>query len=165
MGYTTEFEGVFVLDRELDDKTFFFLYNLANTRRMKRDVLKLPKVGYGEYGFENWGIDGEYYVNGGSGFMGRKSENSIIDYNIPPSTQPGLWCKWIPLLNRKEISWTGEEKFYNYIEWLEYIIKILEMRGYKLNGNVKWYGENHSDRGEINVENNKINIKHGNENV
>ncbi len=39
--------------------------------------------------------------------------------------------------------WNGAEKFYNYVEWLQYLIdKILAPRGYTLNGECQWFGEN-----------------------
>ena len=57
------------------------------------------------------------------------------------------------------IAWDGGEKFYNYIEWIQYIIKhILSPRKYKLNGQVKWRGEDIDDRGTIIINNNDIMI-------
>jgi hypothetical protein len=55
------------------------------------------------------------------------------------------------------IEWDGGEKFYNYTEWLVYIInKLLEPNGYVLNGVVQWQGEEVGDVGEIFVEDNKV---------
>ena len=144
MGYTTEFRGVFELDRELDDETFKLLRGLAKTRRMARDV-----------GSE-FGVEGEFYINNDGNF-GQTRESNIIDYNQPPKTQPGLWLQWTPTDDRKFIKWDGKEKFYNYVEWLEYLIaKILKPRGYKLNGEVEFRGEEWDDRGFIVVEDNEV---------
>ena len=51
----------------------------------------------------------------------------------------------------------GVEKFYDYIVWLEYLIQVLESRGYKLNGDVRWGGEDtYNDHGFIKVRNNYV---------
>jgi hypothetical protein len=84
MGYTTVFTGRFNLNKELDDETFNLLNKLANTRRVKRDVNKLKEMGFnGDYG-----IEGEFFVEG-TGFMGQDDDDSVIDGNRPPRTQPG----------------------------------------------------------------------------
>lgn len=156
MGYTTDFKGQFNLNIYLDDQTYRFLNKLSTTRRMKRDVSKLPDHGFEKYGFDSWGKEGEFYVDGG-GLAGQDREESILDYNQEPSTQPGLWCDWIPTEDGAYIEWNGGEKFYNYIEWLKYIIKrVLSPRGYVLSGMVEWQGEDPSDFGQIKVEDNKI---------
>lgn len=60
------------------------------------------------------------------------------------------------------IVWDGCEKFYFYIEWLEYLIEnFLKPWGYKLNGSVSWRGELFSDIGVITVENNKVTTRKG----
>ena len=71
------------------------------------------------------GIDGEYFVGGG-GCAGQKHDRSIIDYNRPPRTQPGLWCQWVVTKTQDGtdvIAWDGGEKFYDYVEWLCYLIE------------------------------------------
>jgi len=161
VGYTTDFDGVFTLDKKLDDKTYNFLLKLNESRRMKRDVSKLPSSGFEKYGFDSWGEEGEFYVDGG-GSHGQDHEESILEYNWEPKTQPGLWCQWMPDEDRITIRWDGGEKFYCYIEWLEYIIeKVLEPRDYKLSGIVSWQGEEASDFGQIKVENNEISSRLG----
>ena len=58
MGYTTEFQGKFKLNKRLDEKTHEFLVNLSSTRRMSRNVDDI------------YGIEGEFYVEG-DGFRGQ----------------------------------------------------------------------------------------------
>lgn len=144
MGYTTDFEGRFLLNKKLDDQTYEFLKKFNQTRRMKRNVSP------------EYGVEGEFYVDGG-GFMGQADENNVIDHNTPPRTQPGLWCQWMPSEDKKGIEWDGGEKFYRYIEWLGYLItKILAPKGYVLNGRVRWQGADPSDTGVIIIKDNKI---------
>lgn len=150
MGYTTDFRGEFKVDRPLDDETFNLINGIASTRRMKRQGLD-----------KKYGIDGEFYFNPDSKDFGQEQEDSIVDYNTPPSTQPGLWCQWIVLDDKQTIEWDGGEKFYNYIEWIKYIIdKILIPRGYVLNGSVDWQGEEFYDRGRIVVRENVVTTGH-----
>jgi hypothetical protein len=144
MGYSTDFSGKLKLNKQLslDDKTF--LEKLANTRRMARNVD--PK----------YGVEGEFYVEGG-GMMGQDRDDTIIDYNVPPKTQPGLWCQWVPTEDGWFLEWDGGEKFYNYVEWLEYLIeKVLKPRGYSLSGEIEWVGEDPDDRGMIRVKDNVV---------
>ena len=80
---------------------------------------------------------------------------------------PGIWCQWIPKEihendmykhSRSELVWDGHEKFYNYVEWLQYLIdNFFNPRSMTLNGIVKWQGEHMGDRGKIVVVNNIVN--------
>lgn len=147
MGYTTDFEGRFLLNKELDNETYDYLVKFNETRRMARD---LPA---------DYGIEGEFYVRG-SGPHGQNLEDNIIDHNRPPKTQPGLWCSWMPSEDKKGIEWDKGEKFYNYVEWLEYLIKnFLAPKGYVLQGVVAWQGEDMQDCGYIIVKDNLVMVE------
>lgn len=145
MGYSTDFSGHFTVDKPVDDETLKLLVGLSTTRRMKRKV------------DPSFGVEGEFFI-AGKGFAGQDRDDTIIDYNKPPATQPSLWCQW--LINeedRQTIAWDGGEKFYNYIEWIEYIAnRILAPRGYLLSGSVTWQGEDRSDVGKITIKDNKV---------
>lgn len=144
MGYSTDFEGTFKTDRPVDEDTYRLLRGLATTRRMARDVAP------------EFGTEGEFYVDG-SGPFGQGRDDDIIDHNRPPATQPGLWCQWLIQDDRQTIEWDGSEKFYHYVEWLEYLIeRILYPRGYVLNGQVRWQGERDGDSGTITVSDNCV---------
>ena len=149
MGYTTCFEGRFNIDKPLNDELYNFLIKFNETRRMARD---LP---------EEYGIEGEFFVDG-AGFCGQERESNIIDYNEHPKTQPSLWCNWKPSEDKQGIEWDEGEKFYDYIEWLEYLIKnFLAPKEYILNGMVKWYGEGIDDFGIIEIKNNIVHTHKG----
>lgn len=137
MGYQTDFKGQFSLNTKLDDVTFKFLKELNETRRMIRKVDAI------------YGIDGEFFV--------KDEHSNVVDTNKQPRTQPGLWCQWTPTEDRMHIEWDGGEKFYHYIEWIEYLIsKVLAPRGYVVNGNVKWRGESFDDNGIIEINDNIV---------
>lgn len=180
MGYTTEFRGSLDLSRDLteDEASYFKLF--CSTRRMKRDVNKLMELYEGKHGYpfatENtpeaiYGVEGEYFARE-DGQSGQKSDASIINYNIPPGQigydpdnegnhSPGLWCQWeIDNFNGSDtLGWNGGEKFYNYVEWLKYLInRFFSKWGVILNGEIQWRGEEWDDTGTITVTDNVVTI-------
>lgn len=152
MGYTTEFNGRFEINKPVDDKTAAILEGLATTRRMKRNVDE-----------SIYGIEGEFYFEDDDAYTFPRPKNTnIIDYNKPPVTQPWLWCQWELTHDKQGLQWDGNEKFYMYVEWLQYIIeRVLAPKGYRLDGTVEWFGEDPDDRGIIIVQNNIVSTKIG----
>jgi len=164
MGYTTDFTGAFYLDKPLADAHFNYLKKFNESRRMKRNAKKAEKLDDPiriAAGLPI-GVEGEYFV-GAKGCMGQDEDSSVTDGNYPPSTQPGLWCQWTPNEEETtEIQWDCGEKFYNYVEWLQYIIdNFLKRWDYVLNGEVEWQGEDSSDMGKIVVTDNEIKVLEG----
>ncbi len=91
--------------------------------------------------------------------FGQDDDDSVLDSNKPPKGQPGLWCQWVPNKLGTAIFWNQAEKFYSYVEWLEYLLKhFLTPWGYVVDGKVDWQGEEDSDRGTILVKDNKVTI-------
>lgn len=163
MGYTTEFTGEFEVIPTLDSKHREYLLAFSDTRRMARDsklAEKLQDPVREAVGLPI-GKQGAYFVGGG-GDSGQAQDLSIINYNNPPEGQPGLWCNWAPSSSGAYIVWNQAEKFYNYIEWLEYLIQhFLQPWGYSLDGEVTWQGENSGDMGKILVKNNEVTVYKG----
>lgn len=165
MGYTTDFNGRFQLSRILTHVEWNYINDFSETRRMKRNVEQLMETYEGRGGFpfedntidrapeEIYGVDGAYYIG---------EDACIVDYNQPPQGQPGLWCQWVVTNDRSEIEWDGSEKFYNYTEWIEYIIEhFLKPWGVEVNGEVKWYGEDSEDMGIIRITDNEVQVLNG----
>jgi len=158
MGYTTDFSGSVTIDREVDEETFNLLRGLNTTRRMKRDPKKLAKrlQKTTEEILKLYGKDCQFWV-GDTESYGQTVTKDVTDNNAPPEDQPGLWCQWSILDDRKTIVWDGGEKFYEYTNWMIYIIeKILQPRGYIVNGEIYWQGEEPDDSGYIRVKNNIV---------
>ena len=87
----------------------------------------------------------------------RHGGNTEVD-----ADKPGFWCQWVPNHDGTAIEWDENEKFYNYVEWIEHIIKrFIEPWGLKLNGEVEWWGEERDDIGQIIIENNEVTVKEG----
>lgn len=137
MGYTTQFRGEFKLNKPADANVQYILRGLHDTRRIKR---ALPTA----YGYE-----GEFYFG--------DSDFGVLDFNSPPATQPSLYCQWKLMSDNLTIAWDGGEKFYEYIDWLKYIVHgVLKPHGYILNGEVRYRGEEFDDFGTIQVIDNMI---------
>lgn len=162
MGYNTDFRGYFNFDRPVEPWLEEYINKFCNTRRMKRNPEKIKEL------FANWdkqcfngelGPDGAYFI-GGKGFFGQDNDESVINQNTPPNGQPELWCQWI--IEGDKLVWDGNEKFYSYIEWLEYLIAhFFAPLGYVLNGTVDWRGEEWGDCGYICVKDNNVNVMYG----
>jgi hypothetical protein len=154
MGYTTDFEGSFRFSKPLTVAQYNYLKAFADTRHQKQNVF-LGELSTKEAALLKQlgltvGVEGEFYL--GDGF-------DVIDKNVPPSTQPGLWCQWIPSDDGNELHWDGNEKFNKYVEWLEYYIKNFFKRwDIKLNGKVEFWGECEGDHGFIIVKDNVVSV-------
>lgn len=75
---------------------------------------------------------------------------------------PSHYCQWVPNADGAGLQWDGGEKFYDYTEWLRYIVEqFLKPWGYILNGEVKWQGEQGSDFGMLVVRDNVVTAREG----
>ena len=164
MGYTTDFFGKFEFNKPLEPWVIEYVNKFSSTRRMKRDNDKIKEL------FPNWkdlcfngelGVEGEYFI-GGLGMMGQDWDDSVVNGNTPSFMQPGLWCQWIVTDDGKYLEWDGGEKFYNYWEWLDYLVcEFFHPLGYILNGSVEWQGEDYDDFGTIVVTDNVVTVEEG----
>jgi hypothetical protein len=158
MGYTTYFDGEFEITPPLHEKHSEYLTKFSETRRVKRD----PKICANmkddlriAVGLDV-GVEGDYFVGGG-GFAGQERDESVVEYNYPPNGQPGLWCQWIPNEDGTALGWDQGEKFYQYTEWLKYLIDTFFIPwGYTLNGKVSYQGEESDDQGVIHCKDNMV---------
>lgn len=72
---------------------------------------------------------------------------------------PGYYCQWTSNESGTALEWDGGEKFYSYVEWLNYLIKhFFEPWGIKLNGQIEWRGEEWEDNGLITVTDSKVDV-------
>lgn len=70
---------------------------------------------------------------------------------------PGTYCQWQITRDCSGIEWDGGEKFYDYVEWLQYIIdKILAPSGIHLTGSVAYFGEEVTDNGMLIIKDGKV---------
>ena len=165
MGYHTDFTGEINISPPLSDEQITYINTFSSTRRMARNesiLASMPDPVRDAVGLPV-GQQGEFYVGSTSDF-GQTRDKSIIDFNLSPKSQPGLWCDWVVSDDGKYLEWNGSEKFYGYVEWLEYMNKNFFTPWKKdLNGEIKWEGEDSSDKGVIVVENNNVKALEGDE--
>ena len=185
MGYTTNFSGQFDIEPEPNEVITEYVNRFNGTRRMKRKDLPtyeaevfadanivgtdfvlgvnaLPaKKAAGKFIVAGgYGVEGEFYVNA-EGYMGQDADYTVINSSDPPSTQPGLWCQW-KINEAGQLVWDEGEKFYDYVEWLKYLIaNVFIPNGYTLSGSVIWSGEDAPDVGTIEVDNNVVIVHEG----
>lgn len=185
MGYLTEFEGALTLMPPASLQQVEYLKVFSMSRHVKRDVKMLWRQFRGEHGNpfvhreQTYGNEGEYFAKeeDGENFLEEMKDPSIIDYNSSPGcpkyacrdyiqlkrdavekgAMPDLYCGWIVCQDGSKLEWNEEEKFYSYVEWLNYLVKhFFEPWGIALNGEILWQGESESDKGRIRVEQNVI---------
>lgn len=161
MGYTTDFDGVLDVTPAMKPEHIAYLNRFSATRRMARraDVTAtMPDPLRAAVGLPV-GEQGGYFV-GAADECGQDRTRDIVEYNRPPAGQPGLWCNWVIGEDGNSLEWNGGEKFYSYVEWLNYLVQhFLTPWGYRLDGTISWQGEESTDIGKIVVKNNKVSTK------
>ncbi len=160
MGYHTFFLGRFRISPTLTASQRDYLRAFSYSRRVARDTRLLREVPDPRREAVNLpaGPEGCYFV-GDLSPNGEGHRRSIVDLNRPPADQPGVFCQWEPDERGAVLAWNEGEKFYNYVEWVEYLIKhFLEPWGRKLSGEVRWEGEDAMDIGTIKVKANEVDV-------
>lgn len=131
MGYTTIFEGYLTSDLPLPNKLSQEINDINPYNNYYRKTNN-----------ENYGMD-DYLHND----IYKKKIGSNID----------SYCQWCYNEKEKVIEWDGGEKFYGYILWLKFILKLInEKSNCKFNGIIRWMGEEIADIGLIEVIDNEI---------
>ncbi len=189
MGYQTDFWGGLQCDPPLNGDQVQYLQAFNGTRRMRRDetiVATFPDPLREAVGLPV-GFEGGFYVGADRSDFGQTKDESVTASNDPPGGktygfvkdengkdiwttdlvvdprgQPGLWCQWTTE-DGTSIVWDEGEKFYNYVEWLTYIIEnFLDPWGVKLvDGEIHWDGEESDDYGKIVAEDGLTTVQHG----
>jgi hypothetical protein len=67
------------------------------------------------------------------------------------------WFQWVPADTLEHIVWDGNEKFYKYVEQLQWLCDgWLAPRGITANGELYWQGEETGDTGVLSVVDNTV---------
>jgi len=70
---------------------------------------------------------------------------------------PDSYCQWRPSRDGLHLEYDGNEKFYDYEEWLRHVVdQYLRPWGIELTGSVEWRGEDFDDRGVLTVVGGKV---------
>ena len=153
MGYTTWFEGGLTPNKPFKKEFINYINAFSEKRHEPRDVeiIKRSDPDWAKHCLDgNLGPYGMYYVG--------NFDEGVIDRSLAKSyTCPGYRCDWCINEETGVVEWDGGEKFYQYTDWLIYLIEnFFEPAGYILNGEFIWIGEDSEDRGKISVVNNKV---------
>lgn len=158
MGYTTEFEGQLRIEPTLKPEHRLYLQRFAETRRVRRDPWRAERLPDPVRVAADLpiGPEGAYFVGSGDDFS--ESDLSVIEINTPhtPFTH-SLYCSWTPSEDGSTLGWSGTERFYEYVTWLEFLVEhFLGPWRYRLNGRIDWQGDDPDDRGSIFVRDNVV---------
>lgn len=187
MGYTTWFDGYIETKDNIPEDLRDYVNEFCRIRHMKRDVERIKEVypDWKDHCYNGeLGRDGEFFITpkyvkeefvdkndislkfaqmygeeAPEGYVanpfGQIDDGTVLDHNNPGGDCPGLWCQWEVADNI--IAWNQGEKFYNYIEWLAYLLYyFFTPNNIMFNGKIYWQGEKEEDVGLIVVENNQI---------
>lgn len=73
------------------------------------------------------------------------------------STGIDAYFQWVPAATLEHIVWDGNEKFYSYVEQLQWLCSDwLDQRGITANGILHWQGEETGDTGTISIVGNVV---------
>lgn len=153
MGYTTWFEGGLTPNKPFKKEFVNYINAFSEKWHEPRDVeiIKRSDPDWAKHCLDgNLGPYGMYYVG--------SFDEGVIDRSAAKGyTCPGYRCDWCINEETGVVEWDGGEKFYQYTDWLIYLIEnFFEPAGYILNGEFIWIGEDSEDRGKISVVNNKV---------
>lgn len=76
--------------------------------------------------------------------------------NAEKFTGIDAYFQWVPANTLEHIVWDGNEKFYKYVEQLQWLCKWLAERGVSANGSIFWQGEETGDTGTLAVADNQV---------
>lgn len=69
------------------------------------------------------------------------------------------YMQWVPTETLDQIVWDGEEKFYDYETWMQWICNLLKSWCIQSNGQLRWSGESTGDTGTLIVQDGVVSIK------
>jgi hypothetical protein len=119
MGHTTDFIGHIDIEPALNDDEIAYLTAFARSRRCDRPG--------GPYA-----VPGNPYAND----EGLTTEQA----NHVPGGQPGYWCRWEPCWDGCCLAFNGNEKFYQPVEWLRYLIQhFLKPAAHAAEAGEQWF--------------------------
>jgi len=159
MGYTTNFEGEFTFNKQVDKELEKYVNNFARTRHMlyNTEWIKKELPFWRAFTFDgNLGKNGCLIADENHVFDVWPNENEKWVKDVNDSGDcPSLWANW--KIENNTLVWNGAEKFYSYVEWLEfYITNFFEPNDLKLSGVVYFYGEDREDCGSIIIDENFV---------
>jgi len=136
VGYHTEFRGAFAISPPLRAHHLAYLRKFNEIRHEKRDpevAAKIPDPLREAVGLP-LGPDACFFV----GEPTPDDPTLLGNFETATSQPASYYCQWMPSDDGKLLVWDGGEKFYEYVEWLQYLIdNFFVSWGYVINGSVR----------------------------
>lgn len=186
MGYTTDFHGEWAVTPPLTPEQVTYLHAFARVRACWnpvqlegipdpiREAVGLPVGNQGRYFTGHLRVHADAnrevpwpefkaapgFAGVRAGWIDRQAELLVKPTLFDsPTDEPDYPCQWVPTPEGDFIEWDQGEKFYDYVEWIEYLIHHFFKRwGNVLDGDIEWFGEEHWDRGIIRIVGNQVSI-------
>ena len=82
--------------------------------------------------------------------------------NDPDSIQgehPRSYMQWVPTQSLDHIVYDGNEKFYEYVDWMKWLVNYLKGIGITADGEIDWSGDQAGDTGTIVVANSEVTVR------
>lgn len=80
---------------------------------------------------------------------------------IEPKCGIDSYMQWVPSESLDAIVYDGNEKFYDYDKWLQWVLDRLTKMGIYADGSIVWSGESEGDIGVLKVQGNVLTVKKG----
>ena len=84
----------------------------------------------------------------------------ILEANDNPDSiegeHPKSYMQWVPTIGLDAIVYDGNEKFYDYEKWMNWILSLISGFGIEANGVIHWAGEDAIDAGILTVNKNQL---------
>lgn len=77
-------------------------------------------------------------------------EQMVENYDISSKLQRS-YLQWAPGEDLQSFVWNQEEKFYEYVEWLQFVVDRLKEIDVGVSGQITWSGEDTGDTGVITI--------------
>jgi hypothetical protein len=89
----------------------------------------------------------------------------ILEANKNPDTIPTgdrparSYMQWVPSETLDHIVYDGNEKFYDYVDWMKWLVNYLKGIGITADGEIDWSGDQAGDTGTIVVANSEVTVR------
>lgn len=81
--------------------------------------------------------------------------------SIEPNPGIRSYVQWVPSESLDAIVYDGNEKFYDYDKWMQWVLDRLTKMGINADGSIVWSGESAGDVGVLKVQGNILIVKKG----
>lgn len=159
MGYTTEFYGAIDIEPKVTDEFRDRFNSFTNDRHMTLSYSTIEKY---DENPDSHTVDGKpvacscwnwYFVP--TDDCKEINYHDAVDYDCPQDL-PDVYCDWT-ITDDSELVWNGNEKSYYMYAWLDILIdRVFKPKGYTLNGEVEFQGEEPDDEGTFYVNDNVV---------